>query len=75
MGSLLGTVLSRVVFVSTTWPRTMASDSNTTPTTSSGGGEYSMAFVTVPNMEVGKKIAGGLGKNKNTIYIKSHAFS
>ena len=51
----------------------MASDSNTTPA-SSGGGEYSMAFVTVPNMEVGKKIAGGLGK-ENTIYIKSHAFS
>ena len=24
--------------------------------------DYSMAFVTVPNMEVGKKIAGGLGK-------------
>jgi len=63
VGSLLGTVLSRVVFVSTTWPRTMASDSNTTPT-SSGGGEYSMAFVTVPNMEVGKKIAGGLVSNK-----------
>merc|ERR1712176_493190 len=38
-------------------------DSNTTPTTSSGG-DYSMAFVTVPNMEVGKKIAGGLVSNK-----------
>lgn len=33
--------------------------SSTTMSTSS---DYSMAFVTVPNMEVGKKIAGGLGK-------------
>ena len=32
-----------------------------------------MAFVTVPNMEVGKKIAGGLGMN-NLIHIKAHAF-
>ena len=57
-GSILGSVLVR----GSAHLLKMAS-SNTATTAN-----YSMAFVTVPNMEVGKKIAGGLGES-NTCYV------